>query len=483
MLTPVEEAGRAGRDLAARVRRAVGRLDEAEWCDIIAALERQCRDSGVVYQRDGVAEPIRLLPVPIAALPEELAYVRAVTLALHGALTRLPGLYFADPDVRALLALPPAEEDWLRTYYTPRVREENTVFGRHDAVIDFGSERWKDTFAFVEPNLGGIGGLHLVPTAERIIARTVLPALRRVDDMLELEIAQDIRGLLMQELLDHLDAAGRHGRTICFLEPKYAGYGPDEQAALATYYRGHFGVEVLHADPAELELRGDEVCHEGRAIDLAYRDYSVEDVLDLAAEGVDIAPMRALFAQNRIVSTIAAELDQKSCWEVLGDPALAARHLTPEERRLFRRHLPWTRVVAARRTTLPDGRTGELLDYVVRAREDLVLKPNRSYGGTGVCLGAATSAGDWDALVQGALADPSRWVVQRRVELPVVRFPVLAPSGRVVEEPFYVVLGFAPSTYGLATLVRASQSHVVNVAQRGGMCALMVGHPPGRLVL
>ena len=46
----------------------------------------------------------------------------------------------------------------------------------------------------------------------------------------------------------------------------------------------------------------------------------------------------------------------------------------------------------------------------------------------------------------------------------------------------YVVFGFLSSPYGLATLGRASQARVVNVAQRGGMCVLVVGHPPGRIV-
>ena len=61
--------------------------------------------------------------------------------------------------------------------------------------------------------------------------------------------------------------------------------------------------------------------------------------------------------------------------------------------------------------------------------------------------------------------------------LPVRDFPVVAPDGSVVAEPFYTVMGFAPSRYGLATLARASQKQVVNVAQHGGMCAVMVGKP------
>jgi hypothetical protein len=323
-----------------------------------------------------------------------------------------------------------------------------------------------------------------VPTASRILAEVVLPALRTGDHQLELESAQDIRALLMQDLLDHLEATGRAGRTVCFVEPKYAGYGPDEQGELARYVHTHFGIDVCHADPAELALDGDEVTYQARVIDLVYRDYAVEDLLDLEAEGVDIRPMQQAFATNRVVSSIAAELDQKSCWEVLGDPVLARRHFSSEERAFFRRHLPWTRLLRPVTTTLPDGSRGDLADYVLHARENLVLKPNRGYGGTGVAVGPATGAAEWEALVAAALAPGGeRWVAQRLVPLPVGQFMVLDADGRLHDQPFYVVFGFFPSAYGLATLGRASQARVVNVAQRGGMCVLVVGHPPGRIVL
>ena len=66
--------------------------------------------------------------------------------------------------------------------------------------------------------------------------------------------------------------------------------------------------------------------------------------------------------------------------------------------------------------------------------------------------------------------------------LPVHEFPVVGPDGSVHIEPFYTVMGFAPSKYGLSILGRASQKQVVNVAQRGGMCGVLVGRPAGRLV-
>ena len=58
---------------------------------------------------------------------------------------------------------------------------------------------------------------------------------------------------------------------------------------------------------------------------------------------------------------------------------------------------------------------------------------------------------------------------------------MVGPDGRVHSEPFHVVLGFAPSQYGVAMLGRASQKQVVNVAQRGGMCVIFVGRPAVRL--
>ena len=201
-----------------------------------------------------------------------------------------------------------------------------------------------------------------------------------------------------------------------------------------------------------------------------------------ATKGVDVTPMRALFRQNRIISSIAAELDQKSCWEVLTDPQITQRYFNADERQVFRRHVLWTRLLSDRHTLLPDGQFGSLLDCARCDRESLVLKPNRAYGGEGVLIGPSLTRAEWESAIERALADKERWVVQQLATIPVSEFPVVGPDGHAHVEPFHVVMGFAPSPYGLATLGRASQKQVVNVAQRGGMVAVMTGRPPARLV-
>jgi hypothetical protein len=481
LLTPAEEMGLSGMNLAARVRKAFDQIPEETVVRLIQRIREESTRRHLIYLRDGQLDTIRVLPLPLTVLPDQLAYLHSVVLTVQNALKRLPELYLQDADVRERLRLLPEEEKWLEDCSGPSQRENNPVFARLDAVIDFTSPMWKNTLLFLEPNLSGIGGLHLVPTCERILADLVLPLLEVQDGRLRLELGQDIRELLMQEVLDHLEVLGRAGRNVCFVEPKYARSGPDEQEELAQYYHARYGTKVLHADPAELSQRGEEIYYNGDPVDLVYRDYAVSDLIALEQQGVDIEPMRTLFRQNRIISSITAELDQKSIWEVLTDSRFTQKYFTADERQTFRRHILWTRLLGDRKTQLPDGQTGSLLDLVRREQETLVLKPNRAYGGEGVMIGAAATRAEWESALELALADEERWVVQRLASIPVSLFPVVGPDGKIHAEPFHVVMGFSATRDGVALLGRASQKQVVNVAQRGGMCGVMIGHPPGRL--
>ncbi|HUM13174.1 MAG TPA: hypothetical protein VLT82_19660 [Myxococcaceae bacterium] len=477
MQTPAEELGLTSRRVGARLRSALLAIAPERMRDVLHWIEEDARAATLLYLHDGRAEEVRILPAPLTVLPEQLQYLHATALTLHEATRRLIELWLVDPSVRAALPVSRGEEEWIRGCWGPLQVRSNPVFGRLDAAALFESAQWKSTLQFLEPNLTGVGGLHMLPTSERILEQRLGPLLRQADPALRLTLGQDVRDLLAGQMLEHLEALGRPGRRICFIEPRWADTGPEEQALLAEHLHRRFGVQVCHADPTELVLDGDEVLFQGEAVDLGYRDYSVEELRELSRRGVDVAPMRALLAQNRMISSIAAEVEQKSMWEVFTDPALADRHFTPGERRVFRRHVPWTRLVRGRTTQLADGSVGDLPEFVRSERELLVLKPNRAYGGTGVCIGAQQTQPVWEQALDGAMAEPDAWVVQQLVQLPVHEFPVLAPDGGVRLEPFYVVLGLAPTEEGLSLTGRASQQQVVNVARQGGLAVVMIAHP------
>jgi hypothetical protein len=472
--SPAEASGLRGARLAARVRQALYHLPPAELAPAHERMQRAAAERHMDYFHDGRVEAIRVLPCPITILPEQRTYLHQVTRTLHHALLRIPELYFEDASVRQLLRLDPAEDEWLRACWTPAVQARNPVFDRLDCMVDYSSPIWKDTLRFVEPNLTGVGGLYLVPAVEEVVDSVVVPLLTSQDPGLRLTRLLDARILLLRELVEHLEVLGRPGGTICLIEPKYELEGIDEQRRLVEYYADKHGIRMLHADPSELHMQGEEVAWRDEQVDLVYRDYAVLDLVELAAEGMDPEPMRRLFRENRVVSSITAELDCKSCFEVLTEPMLSEKYFRDEERRVFQHHVLWTRVVGHRKTTLPTGETGDLLEFARREREWLVLKPSRGYGGDGVLLGQTVSEGEWLSALDAALADEELWVVQRLAQIPVVEVPTLMPDGTLHPEAFYHVMGFASSEDGIAILARASQRQVVNVAQRGGMAAVML---------
>jgi hypothetical protein len=481
-LTRADESGLSGMSLDSRVRQIFYSIPPKTIAEMMNQMVEEAFKRKLIYVRDGQAEAIRVLLRPTAIMPDQVAYLHFVSLTLINALKRLPDLYIQDFAVREVAPLTPPEEKWLWDSWGPDQRENNPVFGRLDAMVDFTSPMWKDSLRFVEPNLCGVGGLHLIPTCEQMLADVVLPVIQTYEPRLHLEIGQDLRELFIEEVLDHLEAIGRPGRNVCFIEPKYAGDGPLEQEMLAEYYRERRGLTILHADPSELYMKKGDVWYEDSLVDMAYRDYEVRDIIGLEAEGIDIRPLRTLFKQNRMMSSLAGDFDHKSCWEILTDSQFTQKYFNADERQVFRRHVLWTRVLSDRRTTLPDGEMVNLLEHTRKYQEELVIKPNRSYGGDRVLIGPSVSREDWEAAIENAVSGDEQWVVQRLAPIAVNEFPVLAEDGSVHIEPFYTVMGFAPTKYGLAILGRASQKQVVNVAQRGGMCGVLIGKPLGRLV-
>ncbi len=76
-----------------------------------------------------------------------------------------------------------------------------------------------------------------------------------------------------------------------------------------------------------------------------------------------------------------------------------------------------------------DGQPIDLLAFIRRERERLVIKPNDEYGGSGVLLGWETGAAQWDAAIDSALADQANaWIVQERIHVRREPFPTVTSN-------------------------------------------------------
>jgi len=139
------------------------------------------------------------------------------------------------------------------------------------------------------------------------------------------------------------------------------------------------------------------------------------------------------------------------------------------ERELIRKHIPWTRVVADVGTA-HYGQRIELLAFIRKERENLVLKPSDEYGGSGVTLGWETSEAGWDAAIELALsAKNGVWIVQERIPIRREIFPYIADIGRVDYRDMLV--DFAPYLFRgklCGFLTRLSATGLANVTSGGG---------------
>ena len=228
------------------------------------------------------------------------------------------------------------------------------------------------------------------------------------------------------------------------------------------------GVPVELADPRDLYFDGKALIANGKKIDLLYRRVLINDILARPAECkaiVDAVAANAVCMANHFRCKIP---HVKAFFAVLTDERNDAL-FSFGEREVIRKHVPWTRVVADVRTS-HYGTAIELLDFVRRQRQHLVLKPSDEYGGTGVTLGWETGEAEWDAVIEKAVAPAQGcWIVQERIPIRREVFPWVQADGSVDYRDMLV--DFAPYLFRgkvCGFLTRLSATGLANVTSGGG---------------
>jgi hypothetical protein len=435
-----------------------------------AGLERRLRRAalarGVDYDLgDGRRIPIDMMPSPVVLTGAQLEFLHRLAEAVNGMLRRMPDFFLADAAVRAALPFPADEEALVRDCYRPRGPQ--TMVTRIDFDLpNAAAGAARRTVAF-EPNGVSIGGIFYGGECARVIADVALDDRARRAVRFLGDPCGAVPGMLRRHAAALRLGALRH---VAILEDREWDSGITEMPRLRATLEAA-GIPASLGDPRDLAVRGDRVTLRGRPVDLIYRNMEARDLCDIEAAGARLAALREAFRRNLVVSGIAGDFDHKSVWEVL--TSAPTRHVVPPALRpLFAKHLLWTRVVRERRTEGPDGAEVDLVPFVRRGRESLVLKPNRECGGEGVTLGPYLDERAWDRALARALAAPGAWVVQRfhpGSKKPFTR----ARGGRRRTEHVFYTFGVIATPHEVGVVGRACARPIVNVSAGGGMVAVL----------
>jgi hypothetical protein len=228
------------------------------------------------------------------------------------------------------------------------------------------------------------------------------------------------------------------------------------------------GVPTLVADPRELEWDGKSLMAQDKKIELVYRRVLINDIV---AKPAECSALVKAYSANAVcvANNFRCKIPHvKAFFALLTDEQNGAL-FSHSERELIRKHIPWTRVVADINTA-HYGRRIDLLAFIRKERENLVLKPSDEYGGSGVTLGWETGEGMWDRAIESALtAKNGAWIVQERIPIRREVFPYIANVGKVDYRDMLV--DFAPYLFRgklAGFLTRLSATGLANVTSGGG---------------
>jgi uncharacterized circularly permuted ATP-grasp superfamily protein len=219
-------------------------------------------------------------------------------------------------------------------------------------------------------------------------------------------------------------------------------------------------------DPRDAEYANGQLRFAGGPpVTLLYKRVLIDELV--TREGLDSPVVRAV--RDGAVCMVnpfrCKLLHKKASLAVVSDEA-QAHLLTPDQRQAVQRHVPWTRLVAKRHTSVAGERV-DLLPYIAANREQLVLKPNDEYGGKGIVLGWTVSEAEWQGAVRAALEAPT--IVQQRVTIPDEPWPAWSAGGVQVTDRHLDTAPFLVDGQVVAgCLTRIASDPLLNVTAGGG---------------
>lgn len=451
---------------SARVTAAVRKWKDLPKLD--RAIKRAVVDKSMFFHfKPGVKRYLPVALKPWVVTDAQRKYLRSMCITLECAAHRFLAARAERPELRELMPLTDGEEAWIRDAYGDALRRPETLFTRMDVSTHLGRPDWKERARFLEANFVGIGATYYCWCSGRIAGEFFAP---RLEGELECSLTPetDILEMILRRCRAHGAKIGISDPTVAFVEYKRVEHGPFEYQTMQEIYRRR-GYRVVVADPIELRLKGREIWYGDTKVDLLYRDPTLNELVDMEAEGDDVRAIRHAFRENRVVSTLAGEMDHKSIFELFSSRRWKDL-FKPAERAMFRKHIPWTRLLRETRTDDPSGRDTDLVEYVRRHKESLILKPNRDYGGSGITIGNLVTAAEWDRAIERSLGVA---VVQQRIEFNRDVYPVVS-GGRVKYEERYIVTGVHAGEDECVILARMSEEPVVNITRGGAIVGVLV---------
>ncbi|MBV9500537.1 MAG: hypothetical protein JO138_14290 [Acidobacteriaceae bacterium] len=251
---------------------------------------------------------------------------------------------------------------------------------------------------------------------------------------------------------------GSHAPNIAIIEAGQQSLSANGEAAILAELFSRLGSPARPISLEELEYRGGHLSTRGFRIDIAFRRVLTRELLlrsDFSQPLLEAYQNHAVCLVNSFRSEVAL---RRGLFDPLTDETVIER-FPAADRKLIRSFVPWTRIVSARKTNYRDEPIN-LLEFILRERERLILLPGDEGSEQRVFAGSDMSEQAWERALHHALNVP--YVVQERDTAVCELFPV-----------------FAYGELCMRTLEVTVHPHVLNGEVQGAVAALKPGNGAG----
>jgi len=211
--------------------------------------------------------------------------------------------------------------------------------------------------------------------------------------------------------------------VIEFRQP-YSTFETHEYGLLVERLRAE-GLEAETVSPDQLDYRNGTLRRGDFVIDLVYRGVRAHEFLlryDLTH------PLVRAYREHKVcvVNNFRTEMTRKRALLALLSEESQNGAFPAAERKAIEETVPWTRIVAPGKTTY-GGQSVDLVEFTLKNRERLALRPNEDSSELHATEGSAVDSGAWERALRLALRNP--FVVEERVQAREVSFPVEEDGG------------------------------------------------------
>jgi hypothetical protein len=394
----------------------------------------------------------RVLARPIFIAESEIEQFAADAARIFDMIVSLPGRLFGG-DTAAFCETLGIPLSWV-PLLTGLGGEPPPLYGRADMYHDGTAFRLLEFN--IESNLGGVDTAGEIPRA--LLRDAEFAEFAERQDLTYTHTAEVVAAVLRDA---GAAVAGGRDPVIALIDDRggLAADGADGYS-LQKFMTSH-GLRFLVGEIDQVQKHAGRLTLRGERVDVVLRDYSASHV---AADPVSTRSAEMISRAHRdgevvLWTPLGSTLySNKACLALLSDPRWS--HLfSADELAVVNRVIPWTRALDA---DTPD----DLFAECARRRDEIILKPNALYGGTGIVAGWECDERDWHKALLRAM--DRGYIAQQRV----------VPRAEPVVDPDTGAVTDWVATWGAFLTPRGYAGTFIRLLPTGAGSVISVGANP-----